>query len=193
MNTQIVAIIISEGAKLIGQYYRNRPIVLRHQTPEAVEKPPELDAETLNHNKATYGVSDAETIAYQGRELGKALLLMELHLQQKCKINGIPCDCCEKHPMAIEALAEEAFGMTGDAQYNDIMVWTKKVTPMTTTEASASGQYEEIYPELAQEARAYRKQLMGTEDITALVSPEDRERIKIETMASLKGGGDDES
>ncbi len=112
MNNQIVAVVISEGAKLIGQYYRNRPIILS-QSPSPQEKP-------------AYGVSDEETVAYQGRELGKALLLMELHLQQKCKINGVPCDCCEKHPMAIEALAEEALGMTGNAQYSDIVSWTKR-------------------------------------------------------------------
>ncbi len=33
MNTQIVAIVISEGAKLLGQYYRNRPITLKQPSP----------------------------------------------------------------------------------------------------------------------------------------------------------------
>ncbi len=192
MNTQIVAIVISEGAKLIGQFYRNRPIILNQPSPQLTkvlvpEKPPELDTEILTPNKkAAYGVSDAETIAYQGRELGKALLLMELHLQQKCKINGIPCDCCEKHPMAIEALAEEALGMTGDSIYADISAWTKEITTMTTAEASASGQYDNRYPELAKEARVYRKKLMGTEDITALISPEERASIETATMKTLK-------
>ena len=36
MNTQIVAVIIAEGAKLIGQYYRNRPITLRQPSPQKV-------------------------------------------------------------------------------------------------------------------------------------------------------------
>ncbi len=197
VNTQIVAVIISEGAKLIGQYYRNRPITLKQPSPQRVvetrvtggagEEPPELEVGSPTPTeKATYGVSDAETIAYQNRELGKALLLMELHLQQGCKINGIPCDCCTKHPMAIEALSEEALGMTGDPKYSDIISWTKKVTPMTTTDASTSGEYDEIYPELAQEARRFRKRIMGTEDIKALISPEERERITKETMEQLK-------
>ena len=202
MNTQIVAVIISEGAKLVGQLYRNRPITLRQPSPqkvvesratdEAYEEPLELEVGSPTpEGKPQYGVSDADTIAYQDRELGKALLLMELHLQQKCKINGIPCDCCSKHYMAIEALAEEAFGMTGDARYSTIIAWTKKVTPMSTTEASTSGDYDEEYPELAQEARRFRKNLMGTEDIKALISPEERERITAETIKSLKEVGNE--
>ncbi len=93
---------------------------------------------------------------------------------------------CEKHPMAIEALAEEALGMTGDPKFSDILAWAKKVTPMTTTEASTSGDYDKTYPELAQEARRFRKSIMGTEDIKALISPEERERITKETINSLK-------
>ena len=204
VNTQIVAVIIAEGAKLLGQYYKNRPITLRQPSPQkavetratggAGEEPLELEVGSpAPAEQPAYGVSDAETIAYQNRELGKALLLLELHFQQKCKINGVPCDCCEKHPMAIEALAEEALGMTGDPKFSDIISWTKKVTPMTTTEASASGQYDELYPELAQEARRFRKNLMGTEDIKALISPEERERITKETISSLKEVNDVES
>lgn len=203
MNTQIVAVVIAEGFKLIGQLYRNRTIVLKTvqnqrvvETHEEESAAPAVPLNTLMKagealditpkKTASYGVSDADTIAYQDRELGKALLLMELHLQQGCKINGIPCDCCTKHPMAIEALAEEALGMTGDPQYSDIIAWTKKVTPMTTTEASTSGDYDEEYSELAQEARRFRKNLMGTEDIKALISPEERERITAETIKTLK-------
>ena len=204
VNTQIVAVIIAEGAKLIGQYYRNRPITLRQPSPLKVvetrasggagEEPLELEVGSpAPAEKAAYGVSDAETIAYQDRELGKALLLMELHLQQKCKINGVPCDCCEKHPMAIEALAEEALGMTGDSQYSDITAWARRVTPMTTTAASTSGEYDELYPQLAQEARVFRKHLMGTEDIKALISPKERARITDETISSLKEMNDDKS
>ncbi len=195
MNTQIVAIIISEGAKLIGQYYRNRPIVLKSSRSQVEVETPTLakqvstepvSASLAPEEQGTYGVSDAETVAYQDRELGKALLLMELHLQQRCKINGIPCDCCEKHPMTIEALAEEALGMTGNSQYSDITDWAKRVAPQTSAVASASGDYDELYPQLAQEARVFRKRIMGTEDIKALISPEERERITAETINSLK-------
>lgn len=37
MNTQIVAIVIAEGSKLIGQYFRNRPIRLEPQASPRVE------------------------------------------------------------------------------------------------------------------------------------------------------------
>jgi hypothetical protein len=68
------------------------------------------------------GVSTEDTIGYQKKEIGKELLLLEKHLQQGCKINGVACDCCEKHPLAIEALAGETLGMTGADIYNEIMI-----------------------------------------------------------------------
>jgi len=93
---------------------------------------------------------------------------------------------CEKHPMAIEALSEEALGMTGDSKYSDITAWARRVAPNTSAVASASGDYDELYPQLAQEARVFRKRIMGTEDIKALISPEERARITAETISRLK-------
>jgi hypothetical protein len=55
-------------------------------------------------------VTTEETVEYQKRELSKEILLLEKHLQQRCKIMGKACDCCEKHPIVIEALAQEALG-----------------------------------------------------------------------------------
>jgi hypothetical protein len=57
-------------------------------------------------------VTSLETITYRRREIGKELLLPEKHSQQLCKIGGVACDRCEKHPITIEALAQETLGMT---------------------------------------------------------------------------------
>lgn len=57
-------------------------------------------------------VTSLETITYRRREIGKELLLLEKHSQQLCKIGGVACDRCEKHPITIEALAQETLGMT---------------------------------------------------------------------------------
>ena len=123
-------------------------------------------------------VSTQDTIAYQNREIGKDLLLLERHLQQLCQIDGTPCDCCQKHPMAIEALAEETFGMTGTAVYKEIADWAKVIAPITTQEASGSGEYAEIYPRLSMQARELRKKLMGTDKISALLTTNQLEGVR---------------
>jgi hypothetical protein len=84
---------------------------------------------------------------------------------------------CQKHPMAIEALSQEALGMTGDPVYAETAEWTKSVSPMTTAQASASGNYEDKYPKLAVEARELRKRIMGTTDVLPLLEPKDQEKL----------------
>lgn len=141
-------------------------------------------------------VTDEETIAYQKRELSKEILLLEKHLQQKCKILNKACDCCSKHLLPIEGLAQEALGMTGDSLYSEVQSWVRSITPVTTTEASASGHYDEQYPQLAVEARALRKRIMGTAEVSALLTPGLSEKVSAELQEILdramkKEGGSD--
>lgn len=103
------------------------------------------------------GVSTEATIIHQNNELRKHMLLLEAHLQQGCKIGGVACDCCEKHPIVIQGLAEEAIGMLNKPVYAQIIQWCQKVLPMTTADASASGKYDTLYPNLAIELRQIRK------------------------------------
>jgi len=123
-------------------------------------------------------INDADIIAYQKREIGKALLLFQTHLQQRCKIGGKACDCCEKHPLLIEALAEESLGIMGDPVYQEIADWARELAPITTETASASLKYDEIYPAEAIKARKFRKAVMGTDEVAALVSPELSKKVK---------------
>ena len=133
---------------------------------------PGTSPKALPNKRENSGVSTAETILYQKRELSKELLLLEKHLQQSCKIAGKACDCCTKHPIAIEALAQEALGMTGDLLFTKVAEWATEIAPMTTVEASKSGKYEETYSQLAVKARELRKKIMGTDDVEALLTPE---------------------
>lgn len=180
-DPRILAAVFQHGGALLTEAIRNgvfKRVKVEQTEAVTIEQtkvaPQEIKKASSN---SPYKVSDAATIAYQDRELGKALLLMEIHLQQRCKIDGTPCDCCEKHPMVIEALSEEALGMTGDPQYSVVTAWAKKVSPQTTTAASASGKYDESYPKLAQEARLLRKKIMGTEDVSALVTSKERAQM----------------
>lgn len=130
-------------------------------------------------------VTTLETIQYQKRELGKEIMLLEKHLQQKCKIGGKACDCCEKHPIVIEGLAQETLGMTGDKLYESVIAWARKITPKTTEEASRSGEFDNAYPGMAVEARNIRKRIMGTADVKALLSPELNEKVRGEVEVIL--------
>jgi len=130
------------------------------------------------------GLTTEETLAYQKREIGKELLVLESHLAQKCKIEGTPCDCCSKHPLKLEALAEETLGMTTDPIFGELARWTKEISSMTTEEASRSGQYDEDYANLAVTARNFRKQIVGTAKLSALV-PQDESPITLEDAKKL--------
>lgn len=177
MNVKVTALLIKTGIGLFSYLIEHQP------SRSSKEKTAPIESKTKSIQLAAappevhYGVSTEETIAYQKRELSKELLLLEKHLQQHCKINGTACDCCQKHPMAIEALSQEALGMTGDPVYAETAEWTKSVSPMTTAQASASGNYEDKYPKLAVEARELRKRIMGTTDVLPLLEPKDQEKL----------------
>ena len=139
---------------------------------------------TMERREST--ITTEETIAYQRREIGKQMMLLETHLQQRCRIDGKPCDCCEKHPIVMEGLAQETIGMTTDPIYPDIVDWARYLSPITTQTASESGQYSDQYPELAIRTRELRKRMMGTTDLQALMSPEQQARAEEKTDKLLE-------
>ena len=142
------------------------------------EKPGLLPAtvtEASAKGKAAAGLTTDETLHYQKREISKELLLLEKHLQQGCKIDSKPCDCCEKHPIAVEGLAQEALGMTSDSVFSDLVQWVREIEGKTTEAASASGKYDKEYPRLAVKARDFRKAIMGTESASALLVKEEKD------------------
>jgi len=106
------------------------------------------------------GVTGGELVKHQNRELLKEMVLLEAHLLQKCKIAGKPCDCCQKHPIALEGLARETLGITGNPIYSQIADWAKEISPITTPEASASGKFDDRYLQLAVDLRELRKPVM---------------------------------
>ena len=131
-------------------------------------------------------ITTEETIAYQRREIGKQMMLLETHLQQRCRINGKPCDCCEKHPIVMEGLSQEAIGMTTDPVFPDIIEWARYLSPITTQLAAESGQYDDLYPDLAIKTRELRKRMMGTTDLKALMTPEQQARAEDKTDRLLE-------
>jgi len=130
-------------------------------------------------SQATEMVTDAEKAAYQRRELGKVLLLLQRHFAQGCKIAGKACDCCDKHPMELEALAEESIPMGLDkAQMERVIEWARYVQPMVPTEIVTAGTYAHLYPQLSEQARQLRIAILGTDKPAAILSPEQRELLR---------------
>ncbi|GAI15681.1 unnamed protein product, partial [marine sediment metagenome] len=116
---------------------------------------------------------------YQKRELGKELLLLEAHLREGCRIpptTGEPCDCCSpKHTVTIEALALETYGMTGDPIYQELAKWANEIERKTTIPEIESGRHN--YGEDAVEGRKYRKKILGSESLGALLAPSEHSQI----------------
>ena len=145
-------------------------------TAQDTEKAPKIEPQSLTVGSK---VTTEETIAYQKRELGKELLLLEKHLREGCRIpptTGEPCDCCSpKHTVTIEALALETYGITGDPIYQDLAKWAEEIERKTTIPEIESGRHN--YGGDAVQARGYRKKLLGSESLGALLSSSERNQI----------------
>ncbi|MDP2734777.1 MAG: hypothetical protein Q8P12_01065 [bacterium] len=169
MKKDTLAALIQEGSRFLSEVMRTHP----RQRPSSHQpaSPPQA--------QKGGSLTTEETVQYQRREIGKELLLLEKHLQQGCKIDSKACDCCFKHPVAIEALAQEALGMSADPAFSEVIKWTRQIAPKTTQAASASGEHDKEYPRLAIRARELRKSLMGTESTSALLATEVHDADKV--------------
>lgn len=148
----MLATFIQEGGRVISGLLQTYGI--RRPSPALSEpKNKELEQESGR-------VTIDETIQYQKRQIIKELTLLEGHLQEGCKINRKACDCCEKHPIKIEGLAQETAGMTPEPVFKELAEWARSIAPITSEAAAASGKYNDEYPKLAIRAREFRKAIM---------------------------------
>lgn len=114
-----------------------------------------------------------ETTGELKRRLAKELYRAELDLSGKLRIAGKPCDCLDsKHTLGLEAAAEELIAQEPtNPVYAEILQWIKNNHPKVTIEAIVSGKYDEEYPQMAAEFKGFRKRIMGTTSLTAMVTP----------------------
>ena len=117
-----------------------------------------------------------ETRQVLRRRLAKELYRAELDLAGGLRIAGKPCDCLDsKHSLGLEAAAEELIPSEPDNPvYRGILVWLQNNRPKVTIEAISSGQYDKEYPQMAAQFRDFRKRIMGTTALTAMVEPKAR-------------------
>lgn len=114
-----------------------------------------------------------ETIAMLKRKLAKEAYKVEIDLANGLLIAGKPCDCLsDKHSLLFEALVEEAIPLDPrNPIYRKLMDWINAALPKSTFEAIRSGRYNAEYPLMASEMRDFRKGLVGTTSLTAMIEP----------------------
>ena len=139
--------------------------VLEKPTPTITTLPPRPELPTTE-----------ETTAELKRRLGKELYRAELDLSNKLRIAGKPCDCLEaKHTLGLEAVAEELIPQEPtNPVYFEILQWIKVNHSKVTIEAIVSGKYDEEYPQMAAEFKGFRKRILGTTVLTAMIAPKEQ-------------------
>lgn len=144
---------------------------VKDKEPPQTKPEPEREHSIVSVRKShSSGPTTEETVEYENREISKNLLQLEKHYAQKLTINGKRCDCgSSRHLLAIEAGCENAISMIDNPDvYYKLIEWVKEVGPKSSDEAARSGMYDEAYPQFSHQARDFRKELLGTEEISVL-------------------------
>lgn len=145
--------------------------ILSTATPERKAQPepqqPHIEERIPDYELPT----NEETAQALKRRLAKELYRAELDLANKLRISGKPCDCLEsKHTLGIEAVAEELIPHEPDNPvYSEIIDWIKQNQSKVTINAIISGLYDDEYPRMAAEFRDFRKRIMGTTALHAMI------------------------
>lgn len=126
-----------------------------------------------------------ETTAQLKRKLAKELYKLELDLAGGMKTAGKPCDCLNsKHSLLFESVAEELIPLDPhNPIYREILGWVTAALPKGTFEAISSGRYDAEYPLMASEMRDFRKRIMGTTALTAMIEP--KEQITLDQAKNM--------
>jgi hypothetical protein len=182
MNKQIVAYIIKTGSEVLGDVIRvqvSRPrstVRVEEKNERAVA--PVVEAKRVAVPRATVALaSTTDTIEELRRRLGKELYRMELDLQGGGRINGRPCDCLsDKHHFGVEGTAEELMSYEHNPVYGQVVAWYKSKLP-DFQPATIAGHEPDYYRAMIPQVRAFRKEVMGTERIAALLTSEERKNV----------------
>lgn len=140
-------------------------------TIQSTEKMPQIEPQSVSQYSLP---TTEETTRELKRRLAKELYRAQLDLSAKLRIAGKPCDCLEsKHTLGLEATAEELIASEPDnAVYFEILEWLKQNQPKLTIEAISTGKYDDEYPRMAAEFKGFRKRIMGTTTLSAMIEPE---------------------
>lgn len=186
MDPATKAFLYEQGGKVLSAVWRavsNRPRPRKSEetTQEAkfvVAAPAKTEVKSESTPVATTAVpkskpalpTSEETTKELKRRLARELYKAELDLTGGLKIAGKACDCLQdKHALGIDATTEELISQDPrDRIYYEIREWMERIQPIVTIEAINSGEYAQEYPILANEAKTFRKRLLGTESISVM-------------------------
>ena len=167
--------LLKAGIKLVVAEVKTTIVSQSYQSAKATRTPvrelppartPVLTVPALSLDMPT----TAETTVELKRRLGKELYRMELDLQNGGRIAGKPCDCLgSKHHLGIEATAEELMSYEKNPVYGKVVSWLDKHSKEFEPSEIAK-KPPEYYQGLTPEIRQFRKEVMGTEALTSLLS-----------------------
>lgn len=127
----------------------------------------------------------SETVEELRRRLGKELYRVELDLQGGGRLGPrqLPCDCLsKKHNLGIEATAEELMSYEPNPVYGQIVNWLNQHAAEFEP-AEIAKHPPSYYQALTPEIRGFRKTVMGTEKLVALLSPQEQKEILARAQA----------
>jgi hypothetical protein len=157
--------------------------IVRHGTPEP----------HVHQIEQPQLANTAETLAELKRRLAKELYRFELDLQGGGRIANKPCDCLgKKHHLGIEATAEELMSYDKNPIYGQVIQWMNEHAPLFDPAEIANHQ-PNFYQEMTPEVRAFRKEVMGTEKLIAMLNEDDQRKIaaKMKEAHGSSDSGDD--
>jgi len=111
-----------------------------------------------------------ETVDELKRRLGREMYRLQTDLVAGGRIADKPCDCLHKHTeMGLLPIVEELVSMDSNPVYDQIINWSEKHLPEFTLDAVTRND-PKYYRSLAPDMRNLRKELLGTEQLSALTS-----------------------
>ena len=178
------AYLLREGGKVVSAFVK---LQLGRSKTSTGDRPAESEAQASQAAATTEAITATaqaqvfdlptsdETINILKRRLAKELYRAELDLSGGLRIAGKPCDCLsDKHTLGIEATAEELISKEPTNQiYQEIIDWIPRNRSKLTVAAIAGGDYKGEYPKMANEFYHFRKRVMGTTDLLAMIEPQD--------------------
>lgn len=112
-----------------------------------------------------------QTISALRQRLARELYQVDLDLKAGARIAGLPCDCLTKgkHLGGLEAAAEELMSYEVNPVYGQIIEWVNRHAP--EFEPSEIVKKEPAYfQSMAPEVRAFRKAVLGTEELSTMLT-----------------------
>ena len=147
---------------------------VQQKTVASIAVKPAVTVESPQRTSTAVLPTPEETTQELKRRLGKELYRAELDLSNKLRIAGKPCDCLgAKHTLGLEAVAEELIAQEpSNPIYSEIIGWVSRNRSKVSIEAILSGKYDAEYPKMAAEFKGFRKRIMGTTALGAMMQPE---------------------